>query len=163
MHVLNAAESSQFFDSIGDERADSAVTVLHGAWLEHSTPVGQSERLESDSPLDMLVLYRAAAATFEDWPSRLAVPDELYHGGHVINWEKAKTKLHSVNDPEIAALATRFANLVIGLSENSASEQDLNYFVELFLRSLEDKRVIEAIASGSIAKHSKQLSNPDFW
>lgn len=49
------------------EREDSAVSVIHGAWLEHKAPLGRLEHLEPASPLDMLVLYEAAAATFRDW------------------------------------------------------------------------------------------------
>jgi hypothetical protein len=40
MNVLNAGKSSEYFDSLVDEREDGAVSVIHGAWLEHSSSLG---------------------------------------------------------------------------------------------------------------------------
>ena len=64
MHVLNPGKSSDYFDSLVDERDDSAVSALHAAWVYHTAPNGPLEHLEPMTPLDMLVLYQAAAATF---------------------------------------------------------------------------------------------------
>src|SRR5438132_305052 len=163
MHVLNAGESSEYWDSLVDERAESAVSVIHGAWQEHSSSLGRLERLEPASPLDMLVLYQAAAATFRDWTPGVSQHEALSQGGRVINREPAEQRLLILADPELSALAIRFANRVIGFSEAAAAAQDLNYYVELFLRSVQDNRVIEGIVSGSISRHSKQLADPDFW
>jgi hypothetical protein len=163
MDVLNAAKSSEYFDSLVDEREDSAVSVIHGAWLEHSSTLGRLEHLEPTSPLDMLVLYQAAAATFCDWAPGMSPPEELSHGGRLINREQAEQRIRSIADPKLAALATRFANRVIALSDTAAAEQDLNYYVELFLRAVQDQRVIDGIVSGSISRHNKQLSDPDYW
>src|SRR5438552_8898155 len=107
------------------------------------------------SPLDILVLYQAAAATFCDWAPGTSHEEELSEDGHVMNRQQAKQRLLSIADPELAALATKFANRVITLAGNAAAEQDLNYYLELFLRSLNDKRVIDGIVSGSISRHSK--------
>jgi hypothetical protein len=71
--------------------------------------------------------------------------------------------LRAIADPQLSALATRFANRVIAASEAADAPQDLNYFVELFLRSLPDPRVVEGIVSGSISRHARQLTDPDFW
>jgi hypothetical protein len=163
MHVLNAEKSSAFFNSLVDEREESAVSVIHGAWLEHSSSLGRLEHLEPMSPLDMLLLYQVAAATFRDWTPGRPYQEALSPGGQVINREQAKQRLLSVADAELAALATRFANRVIALSNAAPAEQDLNYYVELFLRAVQDRRVIEGIMSGAISRHSKQLSDPDFW
>src|SRR5438270_5505885 len=113
MHVLNAEKSSEYFDSLVDEREDGAVSVIHGAWLEHSSSLGCLEHLEPTSPLDMLVLYQAAAATFRDWTPGLSHHAELSRGGRVIKREQAEQRLLSIADPQLAALATRFANRVI--------------------------------------------------
>ena len=162
MEVLNVAKSTEYFDSLVDEREDSAVSVIHGAWLEHSSSLGRLEHLEPITPLDMLVLYQAAAATFRDWAP--ANPSEnLSQGGRLINREQAEQRLKSITDPNLAALATRFANRVIALSAAAAGEQDLNYYVELFLHAVQDPRVIDGIVSGSIGRHAKQLSDPDYW
>src|SRR5438034_7229328 len=125
MHVLNAGNSSDYFDSLVDEREDSAVSVIHGAWLEHSSTLGRLEHLEPESPLDMLVLYQAAAATFRDWTPGTSHQETLAPAGRVINREAARKRLLSLTDPELVALATRFANQVIALSETAAVEQDL--------------------------------------
>jgi hypothetical protein len=163
MKVINVSKSSEYFDSLVNEREDSAVSVIHGAWLEHSSTLGRLEHLESKAPLDMLVLYQAAAATFKDWAPKAASPEELLPGGRVINREQARQCLQSVQDPDQAALATRFANQVIALSGQAATEQDLHYYVELFLRSIADKRVIEGILSGEISSHDDRLADPDYW
>ena len=163
MHVLNAGKSSEYFDSLVDGREDSAVSVIHGAWLEHSSSLGRREHLEPTSPLDMLVLYQAAAATFRDWTPGTSHPEPLSQVGRIVNREQAQQRLLSLADPELARLATRFANRVITLSELAEAAQDLDFYVELFLRSVQDTRVIEGILSGTISKHSKQLADPDFW
>ncbi len=80
MHVLNAGKSSEYFDSLVDEREESAVSVLHGAWLEHSSSLGRLDHLEPTSPLDMLVLYQAAAATFRNWTPGSFPPEALFSG-----------------------------------------------------------------------------------
>ena len=87
----------------------------------------------------------------------------LSPGGRVINRERAEQELRSIADPQLAALATRFANWVIALSESTETTQDLVYFVELFVSAVRDKRVIEGILSGSISRHSKELADPDLW
>jgi hypothetical protein len=163
MHVLNAGKSSEYFDSLVDEREDGAVSVIHEAWLEHSSSLGRLEHLEPVSPLDMLVLYQAAAETFRDWTPGMPHDGKLTGEGRVLNRKRAGERLFSIIDPQLAALATRFANRVIALSEAAAAEQDLNYYVELFLGSLEDRRVIDGILSGSISKHSRELADPDLW
>ncbi len=111
----------------------------------------------------MLVLYQAAAATFRAWAPDANQREELLESGRVINRESARQKLQSITDPEVAALATRFANQVIALSAGAAENQDLCYYVELFLRAVEDKRVIDGIMTGAISRRSKELSDPDFW
>jgi hypothetical protein len=163
MQVLNAGKSSEYFDSLVEGREDSAVSVMHGAWLEHSSALGRLEHLEPMSPHDMLVLYQAAAATFRDWLPGVSHLEALSPDGRVMNREQAKQRLLAVPDPELAALATRFANQVIVRSETAAAEQDLHYYVELFLRGVQDKQVIDGIVSGAISRHSKQLVDPDFW
>ena len=163
MHVLNPIKSREYFDSLVDERDDSAVNVIHGAWVEHTAPLGRQVHLEPETPLDMMVLYQAAAATFHGWVPGVWHHEELFLDGHVINFDQAKRKLRLLADPEMAALATRFANRVIAFSEQAAVAQDLNYCVELFLCSLRDKQVIDGIVSGSISRQSKQLCDPDYW
>src|SRR5437868_3605303 len=106
MHVLNAGKSSDYFASLVDERDDSAVSAIHGAWLEHSSTLGRLQRLEPTSPLDMLVLYQAAAAAFRDWTPGTTAPEELSLGGRVVNREQAAQRLQSIPDPELAALTT---------------------------------------------------------
>jgi len=163
MQVLNAGKSSEYFDSLKDDREDSAVRVIHWAWLEHSSTLGRLEHLEPISPLDMLVLYQAAAATFSAWSPGRSRREELSPGHRVLNWEQAKQRLESISDSELAALVSRFANQVIALSNSAATEQDLNYYVALFLRGVQDKRTIAGIVSGSISRDSKQLTDLDLW
>jgi hypothetical protein len=163
MQIHHPSESREYFDSRVDEREDSAVRVIHGAWVEHTAPQGRLEHLEPMSPLDLLVLYQAAAATFRDWTPGRSHPEALARSGRVINWEQARQRLLSIGDDELAALTMRFANQVITLSEQAAAGQDLHYYVELFLRAVQDPRVIEGILSGSISRRAQQLADPDYW
>src|SRR5258708_22828143 len=113
MHVQNPTKSREYFDSLVDQREDSAVSAIHGAWLEHTAPLGRLEHLEPIAPLDMLVLYQAAAATFKNWVPGPSQRESLARGDRVLNWEVARQRLLLVTEEELAALATRFANQVI--------------------------------------------------
>ena len=163
MQLLNPEKASQYIDAVEGERQRSAVLALHLAWLDHSSPLGRAERIEPKTPLDLLILYQAAAATFQDWPPPAPPRGELAPGGRVINQEQAIQRLLSIADEEVRLLASLFARHVIALSATATGEQDLGYCVELFLKCIGDARVIESIASGAISKNSAQLSDPDLW
>jgi hypothetical protein len=163
MDVLNAEASARYMDSLVDEREDSAVSVIHGAWLEHSSSLRLGHHLEPRSPLDMLVLYQAAAETFRDWSPDHSPDLALAQGGRVINRDQAERVLRSLLDQDLAALAVRFVNRAIALSASSSAPQDLSYYLELFLDSVQDKGVVEAIMSGSISSDAKRLTDPNFW
>jgi hypothetical protein len=111
----------------------------------------------------MLVLYRAAAETFRDLSFGQPPDEGLSPGGRVINRDRAEQVLQSLPDHQLAALATRFANRVIDLSEGAGAAQDLHDFVALFLHAVRDQGAREGIVSGSISRHSKRLADPDFW
>jgi hypothetical protein len=163
VQLLNPDKASHYLDTVSDERQRSAVLAIHLAWLNHSSPVCRGERIDPRTPLDLLILYRAAAATFQDWPPLVPSRPEPLSGGHVINHQQANERLRAVTDEESQRLASSFARQVIALSSSAANEQNLDYYVELFLRCISDKRVIANIASGTINKHSAQLSDPDLW
>jgi hypothetical protein len=163
IHVLNPAQASEYMDSLRNERQRSAVLAIHLAWLDHSPPPARGERLEPETPLDMLILYQAAAKTFSDWPPRRPT-NGLPVGGRVTNREQALRRIQAIEDEETRLVATVFARHVIDLSKAAEEEQDLNYFVELFLRTVEDHRVIENIVSGEISRHSDKIAaDPDYW
>jgi hypothetical protein len=163
MQVLNPEKASQYMDIVQGERQRSAVLAIHLAWLDHSSPLGRAERIEPKAPLDLLLLYQAAAATFRDWPLPPAQGGAHPPGGRVINRQQATERLLAVVDEDSRRLASLFAGHVIALSSTATSEQDLDYYVELFLKCIGDKRVIGAIASGAISKNSSQVSDPDLW
>jgi hypothetical protein len=163
MQVLNPEKASQYMDTVQGERQRSAVLAIHLAWLDHSSQLGRGERIEPKIPLDLLLLYQAAAATFRDWPLPLGRGDELPPGGRVINRQQATQRLLAVVDEDSRRLASLFAGHVIALSSSATSEQDLDYYVELFLKCIGDKRVIGGITNGAISRNSAQLSDPDLW
>ncbi len=101
-----------------------AVLAIHLAWLDHSSPLCHSERIEAKAPLDLLILYQAVAATFQDEFSPPA-PEELPPGGRILNRQQAAERLSSLADEETRLLASAFARHVIALSSAAASEQDL--------------------------------------
>lgn len=71
MQAINDNKAVQFLESLRDERPRSAVIAIHVAWLRNSPGVCAGTPLDTDAPLDMEILYKAAAATFQDWPPRL--------------------------------------------------------------------------------------------
>jgi hypothetical protein len=162
MQLLNPEKASQYMDTVRGERPRSAVLAIHLTWLDHSSPLGCGERIESKTPLDLLILYEAVAATFQDGPGRLPCAG-LPPGGRVVNRRQAAERLSSVEDEETRLLGSAFLCHVIGLSDAAASEQDLDCHLELFLKCIQDKRVIGNIRSGAIGRESDRLSDPDLW
>jgi hypothetical protein len=134
------------------------------AWLEHSSSFEfyQTERLFPETPVDMLLLYKSAAATFEHWPPSLGSRD-LPTGGRVMNLKRAEQRLRSLSDPLQETLAFLFVSNSIRLSTDTSCEQDLSYLLELFLRCIQQEGVIERIARGEIKRREAQLANPDCW
>jgi hypothetical protein len=162
--ATNSLEAADYLDRLKQERPASAGIAIHMAWLEHSSSFEffKGERLLPETPVDMMVLYKAAAAAFESWP--FAVGNrELPTSGRVMNRKQAEQRLRSVADPEQATLAFLFLSNVIRMSIYSSHEQDLCYFLELFLRCIKPEGVIERIASGEIKRREAQLADPDYW
>ena len=84
--AINSLEGAAYLDNLESERPASAGIAIHMAWLEHSCSFEfyQTERLLPETPVDMLLLYKAAATTFEHWPPSLGIR-ELPTGGRVMN------------------------------------------------------------------------------
>jgi hypothetical protein len=163
--AINSLEGAAYLDGLEEERPASAGIAIHMAWLEHSSSfeLFKGERLLPESPVDMLLLYKAAAATFESWPIALR-SRELLAAGRVMNRQEAEECLRSVTDPLQATLAFLFMSHVISMSTQSSCEQDLHYLLELFLRCIQQEGVIERIASGEIKrKEAQMLADPDYW
>jgi hypothetical protein len=162
--AINSVEGAAYLDSLEGERPASAGIAIHMAWLEHSSSfeLYKTERLLPDTPVDMLLLYKAMATTFEQWPPALG-SGEFPAGGRVMNLNQAKQRLRSLSDPQQAILATLFMTNVIRLSTETSCEQDLSYLLELFLRCIQQEGMIERIASGEIKRRETQLANPDYW
>jgi hypothetical protein len=163
MQLLNSEKASDYIDAVQGERPRSAVLALHLTWLDHSSSRCRLQRIEPAAPLDLLTLYQAAAATFEDWPPPPPPSLELPPGGRVINRQQASQRIHSVADEETRRLARLFAGHVVALSSSATSAQDLDYAVELFLKCIEEKEVVAHIVSGAISRNSAQLVDPDLW
>src|SRR5262249_42794572 len=112
--AINPLEGAAYLDSLEGERPASAGIAIHMAWLEHSSSFEfyKTERLLPETPVDMVVLYKAAAATFERWPPAPGSL-ELPTGGRVMNLEQAEQRLRSLLDPQVATLAFLFVSNVI--------------------------------------------------
>jgi len=162
--AINSLEGVDYLDGLEVERSASAGIAIHIAWLEHSSSAEcfKSERLLPETPVDMLLLYKAMAATFEQWPPTRASA-ELPSGGRVMNRKQAEQRLRALSDPRQATLAFLFLSNVIRMSSETSCEQDLDYFLELFLRCIQPEGVIERIASGEIKRRAEQLADPDYW
>lgn len=162
--AINSLEGAAYLDNIQGDRAASAGIAIHMAWLEHSSSFEfyKSERLLPDTPVDMLLLYKAMAATFEHWPPAV---EGCKHtsGGQVMNCRKAEELMQSLSDPKHTILATLFVSNVIRFSTETLCEQDLSYLLNLFLRCIQQDGMIERIVSGEIKKMESQLADPDYW
>jgi hypothetical protein len=145
-----------------DARLASAAIAMHCTWVERSSPFGKGPHFYSETPLDTVLLDRAAASTFADWPPREG-PHELPPGGSVINKTAAETQLEAVLDPVQAALAWNFARRIVGMSAESDGPQDLAYCVRLFLSMTGDKNTLANIVSGEIVRISARLADPGNW
>ncbi len=158
------SEASLFFDNVRESRQRSAVLVIHLAWLDNSSS-SVADTVLPDTPLDMLILYQAAAATFANWPlpeqsEATSIPPE----SRIVNREQAIDRLQSVADPLIARVASQFASNAATLSNEAANPQDIDYFVKLFLYGINnDPLIMDSIISGQIARSSNRLSDPDSW
>ncbi len=162
MQLLNPEKALKYMDALRGERGRSAVLAIHLTWLEYSSPQAVGKRIESTTPLDLLLLYEAVAATFQDG-KELAPCAKLPSGGRVVNRRQAAARLSAVEDEETRNLASSFLCHVIGLSDAVVSEQDLDCHLALFLQCIKDKKVIDNIRSGAVARESERLSDPDFW
>ena len=163
MQAINDNKALQFLESLRDERQRSAVIAIHVAWLRNSPGICVSTPVDTDAPVDMETLYKAAAATFQDWPPPMSQSTALPQGGRILNRAKAAQRLRSLADEEARLLASIFARHVITVSSTATAEQDLDYYIELFLTCIRDKNVVDNIVSGAISRHSDQLADPNFW
>jgi hypothetical protein len=162
MELLHPELASPLLDTIPEGRQRSAALAIHLAWLEHSSEMNRGKRIVPETPLDLAILYQAAAYTFEAWPP-VPEPLELSVPNRVINLQRAVERLDSIPDVEMRTLTTHFANRVIALSIQASLEQDLDYYIQLFLNCIRNEAVIANIASSAISKHSAELTNPDLW
>src|SRR5437763_13693759 len=106
MHVLNPEKASDYIDTVAGERQRSAVLAIHLTWLDHASPLSRAARIEPGTPLDLLILYQAAASTFQDWPPSAKQSLDGLPAGPVINRQQAFQRLLSVPDEGIRVLAT---------------------------------------------------------
>lgn len=162
MEVLRSVEASAYLDGLRDDRERSAVLAIHLTWLDNCSSLATNPRVVSQTPIDMLLLYQAAAFAF-----RVPLAGDaglLVSGGkgNVVNRDEAVQRLDAVANSEKTQYARRFLGEVIQLSDEASCEQDLLFFLNLFLLCL-DRCTIESITSGEISKGSRQLSDPDFW
>ncbi|MCI0642306.1 MAG: hypothetical protein L0Y72_14750 [Gemmataceae bacterium] len=152
-------------NEIKEDRPASAAIAIHTAWFNHSSSFEcfKEPRLLPDTPVDMLLLFKVAAATFEQWPPQ--PPNRrLPEGGNVTNLDSARNRLQSMPDSLNTTLAWHFLRNVIQLSKQSSCPQDLEYFLELFLRGIAKDGVIDAIASGAISAQQKERAGDlDWW
>lgn len=49
------------------------------------------------------------------------------------------------------------------MSAAAGAEQDLDYYLRLFLQCIGDPAVISNILSGAISRNSDRLKDPDLW
>jgi len=145
--------AEDFLEGLEDDRQLSAALAIHMAWLRYSSPIAKGERWVPATPVDMRLLYRAAAATFEEWPPRRQAL-ELPHDGRVLHRDEAERRIRSLADEKITNLAIRFARKAIAFSVEASVEQDLDYLVELCLRAIQDSS-LEAIVTGAVSKREK--------
>jgi hypothetical protein len=117
--------------------------------------------MAADTPLDMLLLYRAAVAAFRDPPVGEA-EELLPTTAQVVNGEPAWRRLTTISDGRLLRLALRFVDAVIRQSKDSPCEHDLLFLLDLFLTAVE-RCTPEMIESGEISRASGRLEDPDYW
>ena len=161
MEVLRSVDASAYLDGLRDDRERSAVLAIHLTWLDHCSTLATNPKVVSNTPFDMFLLYRAAANAFREpisGSSVLLVPG----GGNVVNRDEAVRRLSEIDNSQQAQYASRYLGEVIKLSDEASCEQDLLFFLNLFLLCFK-RFAIDSITSGEISKASRQLADPDFW
>lgn len=160
MEVLRSVEASVYLDGLRDDRERSAVLAIHLTWLDNCSSLATNPRLVSQTPIDMLLLYRAAGIAF-----RVPMAGDaglLVSGVNVVNHDEAAQRLDAVANSQKVQYARQYLREVIQLSDGASHKQDLLFFLNLFLLCL-DRCTIESITSGKISRGSRQLADPDFW
>src|SRR5437588_3538586 len=66
--VLNAQEAYTYLDGLMDDRERSAALAIHLSYMDYCSSLAEAGRKAAETPLDMLLLYRAAVAAFLDLP-----------------------------------------------------------------------------------------------
>ena len=162
MEVLRASEASAYLDGIRDDVERSAVLAIHLTWLDNCSSLAKTDRLAPDTPIDMLLMYRAAANTFREPLAGVSGHSLVSDSGKVVNRDEATQRLASVTNTQKAQYSQRFLGEIIKLSNEASCEQDLLFFLKLYLLCL-DRCTIDSITSGEISKASRLLADPDFW
>lgn len=162
MEVLRVSDASAYLDGLRDDRERSAVLAIHLTWLDNCSSLATNPRVVSQTPIDMLLLYQAAAFAF-----RVPLAGDaglLVSGGkgNVVNRDEAVQRLAIVANSQKAQYARRFLGEVIKLSDGASCEQDLLFFLTLYLLCL-DQYTIDSIISGKVSKASRLLADPDCW
>ena len=129
--------------------------------MDHCSSLAKSDRMAADTPLDMLLLYRAAVAAFRDPPVGEA-REPLPTTGQVVNREQARRRLATISEGRLLRLALRFVDAVMRQSDDSPCQQDLLFLLDLFLTAVE-RCTPEIIESGEISRASGRLEDPDYW
>lgn len=160
MEILNAQEAYTYLDGLTDDRERSAALAIHLAYMDHCSSSVGANRIVASTPLDMAILYRATVAAFRLSAVEASGPTSSV--ARVVNREQAERRLTSISDGRHLALASRFVSEVDGLADGSPCEQDLLFFLGLFLRALE-RCTPEAIESGEISRASRRLEDTDYW
>lgn len=155
----------QYLENLRDDRELSAALAIHFAWMRHSSPFARAEFLQPIGPVDLLVLYRAMVATFNDFPSE---PPPIPMEGNVFNRDIAEIKLRQVQNEQIVRLALCFLGYLSSLSERASEPQDLEYALDIFLRAVQSESVVEGIVTGALSQAEQKPINLlamqlDFW
>jgi hypothetical protein len=162
MELLNIQEAYTYLDGLTDDRERSAALAIHLAFMRHCSSPAEVDQMTADAPLDLLLLYRAAVAAFRE-PPVAGAQEHLSTAGKVINRGPAQQRLEAITDEQMLRPALRFVAEVISHSADSPCEQDLLFFLDLFLLTI-GRCSVEAIESGEISRASRRLlEDPDYW
>lgn len=161
MDLVNIQEAYDYSDGLTDDRERSAAIVIHISYMERCTSRAGAARMAAETPLDLLLLYRAAVAAFLDSPIGEA-GGPLAAAGRVVNRDAAQRRLATISDPRLLHRAGRLVDAVITQSRDSPCEQDLFFILDLFLATFVGP-TFDAVESGEAGRASRQLKDPDYW
>jgi hypothetical protein len=160
----NAVEALEFLWTVKDAAARGALGIFHAACLEASGVVPLSwlrERLVTEKPVDLLLLYEAVATTFERWDgvsmAEQVEPDTTK--SNIMYSEEIRLCAKTVKSGLLRSALGRFMRAICSKQLSTNVCMDLNFACRLFVECFRNEEIIKNIVCGNTARDHDRLAH----